>query len=104
MHLFSELKGEYGWTKHKFAWKNDLTLEELKAKDNVGRIDVRQISQDEFVEKFDYPKIPVVLTHVQDHWLAKKKWTVEVWGIFSIYSVLYLFVLYHTQKEKYRIC
>ncbi len=39
---------------------------------------MRQISEDEFVERFDKPKLPVVLTHVQDHWLARKKWTVEV--------------------------
>ena len=46
--------------------------------DNVPRVDVRKISQDEFVERFDVPKVPVVLTHVQDHWMARKKWTKEV--------------------------
>eukprot|EP00794_Sanderia_malayensis_P016766 gene16766-18460_t len=52
-------------------------LSSLDVKDNVQRIDVRQISEDEFVEKFDKPKIPVVMTHVQDHWMAGKKWRVE---------------------------
>lgn len=75
----TELKGEHGWTKHKFACDSDASLDELMKKDNVARVDVRQISQDDFVEKFDIPKIPVVLTHIQDHWMAKKKWSKEVY-------------------------
>ena len=77
-HFFPELKGEYGWRKHNFAWEFDVSLHPVVQKDSVQRVDVRQISQDEFVEKFDIPKLPVVLTHVQDHWMAKKKWTKEV--------------------------
>ena len=55
-----------------------MSLHPVVQNDSVPRVDVRQISQDEFVEKFDIPKLPVVLTHVQDHWMAKKKWTKEV--------------------------
>ena len=55
-----------------------MSLHTVMQSDNVPRVDVRQISQDEFVEKFDIPKLPVVLTHVQDHWMARKKWTKEV--------------------------
>lgn len=67
-----ELKGDYGWKKHNFSNKLDLSPSEIP--DNVERVDVRQISQDDFVQRFDKPKIPVVLTHVQDHWMARKKW------------------------------
>ncbi|XP_065072305.1 bifunctional arginine demethylase and lysyl-hydroxylase JMJD6-like [Rhopilema esculentum] len=72
-----ELKGDFGWTKHNFISDFDMSLEDTIAKDNVQRVDVRQISQDEFVEKYDIPKVPAVLTHVQDHWLARKKWIKE---------------------------
>ena len=71
-----ELKGDYGWKKHNFSNKLDLSPSEIP--DNVERVDVRQISQDDFVQRFDKPKIPVVLTHVQDHWMARKKWYSQV--------------------------
>ena len=83
-----ELKGDYGWTKHNFVSDFDMSLEDTIARDNVQRVDVRQISQDEFVEKYDIPKVPAVLTHVQDHWLARKKWTKEV-ILFTVIVVLY---------------
>jgi len=47
-------------------------------KDNVERIDVRKVSLEEFREKYETPYVPVVLTHVQDNWLAEQKWTLEV--------------------------
>ena len=47
-------------------------------RDNVHRVDCNKISKAEFVEKYEKPRIPVVLTHAMDHWKAMKKWTVEV--------------------------
>jgi len=43
--------------------------------DNVMRIDARTISKEEFVEKYEKPLVPVVLTHVTDEWAAGEKWT-----------------------------
>ena len=35
-------------------------------------------TKSEFVEKYEKPRIPVVLTHTMDHWKSMRKWTVEV--------------------------
>ena len=45
--------------------------------DNVQRVDARSISKEEFVEKYEKPLIPVVLTHVTETWAAREKWTAE---------------------------
>lgn len=47
-------------------------------RDNVPRLDCNKISKSEFVERYEKPRIPVVLTHAMDHWKAMRKWTVEV--------------------------
>ena len=71
-----ELKGEDGWTKLNYAEHFDTSLGTVK--DNVPRQDCNKISKSEFVERFEKPRIPVVLTHTMDHWKSMRKWTVEV--------------------------
>jgi len=71
-----ELKGEEGWTKLNYVAEFDTSLESVH--DNVPRQDCNKISKSEFVEKFEKPRIPVVLTHAMDHWKAMRKWTTEV--------------------------
>ena len=46
--------------------------------DNVPRIDYNSIARSEFVEKYERPRNPVVLTHAMDHWRAMRKWSLEV--------------------------
>lgn len=47
-------------------------------KDEVERIDVGQVSVEEFIEKFEKPYLPVVITGVTNNWKANYKWTLEV--------------------------
>ena len=78
--FFLELKGEEGWTKLNYAENFDTSLGTVR--DNVPRQDCNKISKSEFVERYEKPRIPVVLTHTMDHWKSMRKWTVEVWGIY----------------------
>ena len=73
-----ELKGEDGWTKLNHAENFDTSLGTVR--DNVPRQDCNKISKSEFVERFEKPRIPVVLTHTMDHWKSMRKWSVEVCG------------------------
>ena len=60
-----------------YAEEFDTSLGSVK--DNVPRQDCNKISKSEFVERFEKPRIPVVLTHAMDHWKGMRKWTVEVY-------------------------
>lgn len=46
--------------------------------DTMERIDVDQISPEEFIEKYEKPYKPVVITGIQKHWPALQKWTLHV--------------------------
>ncbi|XP_028517236.1 bifunctional arginine demethylase and lysyl-hydroxylase JMJD6 [Exaiptasia diaphana] len=70
-----ELKDEISWCKYDYAKNFDVSLESVH--DNIQRVDTRTISHSEFVEKFEKPRIPVVLTHSIDHWRGYRKWTIE---------------------------
>lgn len=74
--FFLELKGEEGWTKLNYAENFDTSLGTVR--DNVPRQDCNKISKSEFVERYEKPRIPVVLTHTMDHWKSMRKWSVEV--------------------------
>jgi len=69
-----ELKGEEGWKRLGCARNFDMNYE---VKDNVMRVSCKDISHQEFIDKYERPSIPVVLTGCQEHWLATKKWTLE---------------------------
>lgn len=71
-----ELKGTDGWTKLNYVEEFETSVGSVK--DNVPRQDCNKISKSEFVEKFEKPRVPVVLTHTMDHWKGMRKWTVEV--------------------------
>lgn len=66
---------KYGW--YKCNYHENLSLSQSDVKDNVERVDARTLSVEEFIEKYEKPFKPVVLTHVQDNWLALQKWTIE---------------------------
>lgn len=64
----------FDWRRWKFH-RNDYWIDSYL--DTVPRIDYRNVSKKEFVEKFEAPNIPVVITHVTDEWKANKHWTEE---------------------------
>ena len=47
-------------------------------KDNVERIDCKDFTCERFVEEYEKPYKPVVITGVTDSWKGRYKWTLEV--------------------------
>ena len=69
-----ELKVD-GWTKHNFHATFDLSFDCFT--DNVPRISCNEISHEEFIEKYERPLKPVVITNFMDSWPAMRRWTLE---------------------------
>ncbi|XP_042895510.1 bifunctional arginine demethylase and lysyl-hydroxylase JMJD6 [Parasteatoda tepidariorum] len=63
-----------GWTKLNYAEKFELDLNAVRAKDNVERIHVKDVSPDVFIEKYEKIYKPVVITGSTDEWKARYKW------------------------------
>ncbi|XP_070565532.1 bifunctional arginine demethylase and lysyl-hydroxylase JMJD6-like [Ptychodera flava] len=70
-----ELKEKYDWYKLKYYKLFDLSHESIP--DSVERIDSRRVTREEFIESFEKPLIPVVITNDQLEWRATNKWTAE---------------------------
>ncbi|KAI9269853.1 hypothetical protein BY458DRAFT_475290 [Sporodiniella umbellata] len=62
----------FDWRKWKFH-RNDYWIDSYL--DTVPRIDYRITTKKEFIDKYEAPNIPVVITHVTDEWKANKHWT-----------------------------
>lgn len=71
-----ELRDPGAWTRLNYASTFDTSHRSFD--DNVPRIDCRTISQNDFIEMYEKPLKPVVLTGCQQHWLARRKWTLNV--------------------------
>lgn len=56
--------------------KFDLTISAIK--DNVERINVHEISTEEFIERYEKPYRPVIIKGITDKWKANYKWTLDV--------------------------
>eukprot|EP01025_Chloroclados_australasicus_P044812 TRINITY_DN48823_c0_g1_i1.p2 TRINITY_DN48823_c0_g1~~TRINITY_DN48823_c0_g1_i1.p2 ORF type:complete len:132 (-),score=15.58 TRINITY_DN48823_c0_g1_i1:401-796(-) len=65
-----------GWQKFNLASKTDLlTVDRLV--DGVPRVHVKDLTVCDFIEKYEKPKQPVVITGLADSWPAQSKWTLE---------------------------
>ncbi|GAN09835.1 phosphatidylserine receptor [Mucor ambiguus] len=64
----------FHWQKWKFH-ENDYWIDSFV--DTLKRIDYRNTSKSEFVKQYEAKNIPVMITHVTDHWKANKHWTEE---------------------------
>ncbi|KJE94155.1 hypothetical protein CAOG_08826 [Capsaspora owczarzaki ATCC 30864] len=75
----SELKQDGGWTKYGYAQPGVLSLapEPTIAKDTIERVHVDSLSEAEFIERYERPGVPVVITGCADDWPATKNWTEE---------------------------
>lgn len=54
-----------------------MNIESVAKKDNLTRIDSNQVPIEEFIERYEKPLKPVVITNVTENWPARKKWNFE---------------------------
>jgi histone arginine demethylase JMJD6 len=73
----------FDWNKWNFA-DEDFWIDPFV--DTVPRIDCRQVPKQEFIDKYEAPNLPVVLTHATDHWKATQNWTEQVWSFYSAWK------------------
>nr|QDF21459.1 bifunctional arginine demethylase and lysyl-hydroxylase JMJD6 [Brachionus koreanus] len=71
----SELKTDEEWHKYNYYKNFDLSYENLP--DNIDRIELNKVSLEEFIDKYEKPYKPCIITDAQNDWLAKEKWTLD---------------------------
>uniref|UniRef100_A0A0A9XG67 Bifunctional arginine demethylase and lysyl-hydroxylase JMJD6 n=2 Tax=Lygus hesperus TaxID=30085 RepID=A0A0A9XG67_LYGHE len=69
-----ELHESWTWTSMGFA--NNFTRF-MTVNDCMERIDVNEISKEQFIEFYEKPYNPVVIMGVQNNWSARQKWTLH---------------------------
>ncbi|GIL95724.1 hypothetical protein Vretimale_1688 [Volvox reticuliferus] len=73
----SELSNSKGdWYKHGYA-QSDI-CNTTGVEDHIPRIHWKDLSPEEFVERFERPRIPVVITGLADNWPASENWTPDL--------------------------
>ena len=66
------------WKEKNYLNRFDLDWQHIADMDEVERIDANQVSQQEFIQRFESPYKPVVIVGATDDWQANQKWTLEV--------------------------
>ena len=61
-----------------YAGSFDLSLDPIRRRDHMTRIDANNVSLDEFIEKYEKTYTPVVIQNAQQSWGANYKWSKEV--------------------------
>ncbi|KAF9158844.1 hypothetical protein DFQ26_007176 [Actinomortierella ambigua] len=64
----------FQWNKHGFA-SHDFSIPE--SRDTLKRISYHDVSREEFIDKYEEPSLPVVITGIVDDWTAKHNWNTE---------------------------
>jgi hypothetical protein len=64
------------WQAENFFETFDLNKENFT--DNIERIDYNEVNLEEFIQNYEIPYKPVMITNAQQDWKAKDKWTFEV--------------------------
>ena len=65
-----------GWTRLNYAVSFDCSPRRVA--DTAVRIDYDQVSEQDFIERFERPNLPVVICGATHEWRANQRWTLEV--------------------------
>lgn len=63
------------WIQNDYEKTFDLSWNKIE--DGLERINVHEVSEAEFIKRYEVPYKPVVINGVQDNWTATQKWTLE---------------------------
>jgi hypothetical protein len=66
-------KGE--WRKHGYATSDILSTAHLR--DTLPRVAAADITHGVFVERYEHPRVPLIVTGLLDEWPAQQEWTEE---------------------------
>lgn len=69
-----ELNDKESWTALRYA---DRFEQFTQFTDNVDRIDANCVDCQTFIERYEKPYLPVVITGIQEGWKAQEKWTMN---------------------------
>ena len=70
-----ELSTRESWVERNYANNFDISWD--KVNDQLERINVSEVSEKEFIKRYEAPYIPAVIVGVQDTWNARYKWTLQ---------------------------
>jgi len=84
--VFVELSDVSAWSVLAAADTFDVTPVDVEARDRVQRISALELTEAEFITRFERVYQPVVITHAQLDWAARDKWTLEV-NLFLVVSL-----------------
>lgn len=70
-----ELSTRESWIERNHANNFDTSWD--KVNDQLERIKVSEVSEKEFIQRYEAPYIPAVIVGVQDTWNARYKWTLQ---------------------------
>lgn len=76
LHFLSlvELAATHAWSEHGYAENFEPFTNFV---DNLERIDATEVDLDEFIERYEKPYKPVVITKLTEGWKAQTKWTLD---------------------------
>lgn len=103
LYLFPELGDHSGWYCLDYAHNFDVSLSRVK--DTMERADATKISPEEFIERYEKPYKPVVITNAQCDWQANYKWSKQVrflWSSLASGGSLSLIACLQRLAKKYR--
>lgn len=72
--VFLELSASFNWNELGYADNFEPFTQFV---DNCERIDASEVDLDDFIERYERPYKPVVITKITDNWKAQTKWTFE---------------------------
>ena len=73
--MIAELHTTESWCEQGYAKNFDLSFD--KVDDRLERIHVKDVSPQEFIDKYEKPYLPVVIKGAQDTWAASYKWNLD---------------------------